>query len=156
MNSKRNWAAVVQAVASVILVVITGIYTYFAVLQWRAIVKSIEVSRISAESAKKSADLALSELRAWVTIKKFSISDELSENSNPLVTVGISNSGRTPALRIIHTIEPILAINEDALTELELPPPPQVDWVLSPGHQESEIWRDVLPLSPEKMAFYLA
>jgi hypothetical protein len=117
VNSERNWAAVVQAVAAAILVVITAIYTYFVVLQWRAIVQSIEVSRISAESAKKSADLALSELRAWVTIKKFSISDELSENSNPLVSVGISNSGRTPALRVIHTIEHILAINEDALKE---------------------------------------
>jgi hypothetical protein len=68
--------------------------------------------------------------------------------------VQISNTGRTPAVRMSYSIEHILAINEDALVDLDLPPPPQDNWVLSPGHLESKIWRDVLPLSPEYMAFY--
>jgi hypothetical protein len=104
VNSERNWVAVVQAVAAAILVVMTGVYTYFAMLQWRAIVKSIEVSRISAEAAKKSTDLALSELRAWVTMQTFERSEELSESSHPLVTIEMQNTGRTPAVRMSGSV----------------------------------------------------
>jgi hypothetical protein len=101
-HKKTNWPQRIEAVCAVLLVIITGTYTYYAAGQLHKMKRSTEATERAAEAAKNAVELARRtahiDQRAYLSIKITSVP---AKEGKALRTVGIvSNHGKTYALNV--------------------------------------------------------
>jgi hypothetical protein len=106
---KPHWVAYVEACCAVLLVLITGTYTYYAAGQLHQMKRSTDAATRAAKAAEDQGKLAYVEERAWVGVVtaalKYKRPPRKGEHMPPLtellaVMVKITNTGRTPAVNL--------------------------------------------------------
>jgi hypothetical protein len=104
----RHAAVWIEAACGILLVLITGIYTYFAAGQLRIMGRATKAAEDSANAARSAADTASNTLkftqdsfrdeqRAWIGVPDLKI---VSIPNPTTIDVFLHNSGRTPALHV--------------------------------------------------------
>jgi hypothetical protein len=105
-QKKKNWPQYIEAVCAVLLVIITGTYTYYAAGQLHKMKRSTEAAEKAANTAASTLinSQQQSELdqRAWVGISSQNV-DELSAQAFK-AEIEFFNSGKTPARRVQKSI----------------------------------------------------
>lgn len=113
---KPHWVAYVEACCAVLLVLITGTYTYYAAGQLHKMKRSTDAAERAAIAAKSAADTATQsmrlEQRAWVGPAEVAPAayDEnghkvyIKVGEKPRFSFMLSNSGKTPALNLTFKI----------------------------------------------------
>jgi hypothetical protein len=91
-KQKSSWPIRIEAACAVLLVFITGFYTYYARQQAGAAIKAANAAKSAADTA--TAALHISE-RAYVSV----ISDKIDLDKK-VVTLDLSNGGRIPSGRV--------------------------------------------------------
>jgi hypothetical protein len=109
-----RWTAVLS-LATMGLMLLTGILGYFAFKQSRDMRASIAAAHQAAEAANKSADASLLALRSWVSCEVQIISDlTYRPNGDPCITIQftLENKGHSPAMGVrlhpwFHLLSPV-------------------------------------------------
>jgi hypothetical protein len=107
-TEKPHWVAYVEACCAVLLVVITGTYTYYAAGQLHKMRRATKAAEDSAYAAQNAADTASKTLiftqdsfrdeqRAWIGVPEIKI---VNLPKPAKMNVIFHNSGRTPALHL--------------------------------------------------------
>jgi hypothetical protein len=99
---KTSWPVRIEAGCAVILIFITGFYTYYASQQAAAAIKAAkaakDAARISDDTLKFNEQSVRLDQRPWIGIDKFNV----VKNGDTLrFSAVIKNYGRTPALRVV-------------------------------------------------------
>ena len=121
-HKKKNWPQRIEAVCAVLLVIITGFYTYYAAGQLHKMRRATKAAEDSAQAAKNAADTASKTLqftqdsfrdeqRAWVGVPDLKI---VSIPSPTSIDVSFHNSGKTPGL---HLRRATVYMTRDAIVE---------------------------------------
>jgi hypothetical protein len=126
-KEKKNWPQRVEAVCAVLLVIITGFYTYYAAGQLHKMRRATKAAEDSANAAKSAANIAESALQFQqqefrtqqrpyiypVPIRNMGAPDCIvfTPIGNDLYSVGCAvgmrNSGLSPAVEIVHTMSEV-------------------------------------------------
>ncbi len=101
-KKEANWPQRIEAVCAVLLVIITGFYTYYAAGQLHKMKRSTEATERAANAAKDSVDLARKnahfDQRAWLGISYGTYKYAISQTFG--ATYEVTDTGKTPARNV--------------------------------------------------------
>lgn len=113
---KKEWPQRIEAVCAVLLVIITGFYTYYAAGQLHKMRRATKAAEDSANAAKRAADTANQSMqldqRAWVGPVEAALPPYDDGGRKVYIKIGekpkfsfvLANSGKTPALKLTFKI----------------------------------------------------
>lgn len=134
--------------------------TRLAVEKFERMAKASENSiRTLQNTAKDALDASVNashlDERPWVVGKGFKLSNEPEENKMPSITVGLVNTGKTPALKIYPMSQAGIWYNSSSPPQMgNVSTPPKSIGVLAPGTSEIFFTSDPIPYVKDAVDTY--